>query len=197
MNMNSKLTEMVFILDRSGSMSGLESDTIGGFNSMIDKQRGDGDTLVSTILFSNDVEILYDRMDLEKIGKLTEEEYYVTGSTSLLDAVGGTIERIKRIQRTSADRAPDTTLFVIVTDGQENSSREYSYKKVKELIEKQKKEGWDFLFLGSNIDVAAEAERIGICRDNAVEYSCESEGISDMYAELGCKMKAARKKGSF
>jgi uncharacterized protein YegL len=188
---------MVFILDRSGSMSGLESDTIGGFNSMIDKQRNDGDALVSTILFSNDVEILHDRVDLEKVGKLTSEEYFVTGSTALLDAVGETIERIKRIQKSSGDSIPDTTLFVIVTDGQENSSREYSYKKVKDLIEKQKKEGWDFLFLGANIDVAAEGEKIGICRENTVAYCCDSAGISDMYKTVGVKMKSARRKGSF
>ncbi len=164
---------------------------------MIDKQRKDGDALVSTVLFSNDVEILHDRVDLDKVGKLTSEEYFVTGSTALLDAVGETIERICRIQKSSSDNVPDTTLFVIITDGQENSSREYSYKKVKELIERQKKAGWDFLFLGANIDVAAEAERMGICRENTVEYCCDAAGISDMYRTVGAKMKSARRKGSF
>jgi Mg-chelatase subunit ChlD len=195
--MTSKLTEMVFIIDRSGSMSGLESDTIGGFNSMIEKQRKDGDALVSTILFSDRTEILHDRVDLEKVGKLTAEEYYVTGSTALLDAVGETIERIKRIQKSSPGASPDTTLFVIITDGQENSSREYSYKKVKKLIKKQKEEGWDFLFLGANIDVAAEADRMGIGRKNSVEYCCDAAGISMMYEEVGTMMKTARRKGSF
>jgi len=184
-------------LDRSGSMSGLESDTIGGFNSMIDKQRGEGDAIVSTILFNNEVKILHDRVDLDKVAKLTSEEYFVNGCTALLDAVGETIERIKRIQKKSTKKVPDTTLFVIVTDGQENSSREFTYKKVKGLIEKQKKNGWDFLFLGANIDVAAEAERIGIHRDNTVEYCCDAAGINEMYKEVGVRMKSAREKGSF
>ena len=155
--MTEKLTEMVFIIDRSGSMSGLEEDTIGGFNSMIEKQKKEGNAIVSTILFSNDIEILHDRVELEKIKKMTDKEYFVTASTALLDAVGGTIERIKHKQNES-ENVPDATLFVIITDGMENSSREYSYKKVKGLIEKQKERGWDFLFLGANIDVAEEAE---------------------------------------
>lgn len=196
--MTGKLTEMVFILDRSGSMSGLESDTIGGFNSMIEKQKKEeGDAKVSTILFSNDVEILHDRVDLSDIKKLTSEEYYVTGSTALLDAVGGTIERIKHLHASEMVNKPDSTLFVIITDGQENSSREFSYKKVKGLIEKQKKEGWDFLFLGANIDVAAEAEKMGIGRDNALAYDCDEEGIDRMYNVVGCKMSSARIRGSF
>lgn len=194
--MTDKLTELVFILDRSGSMSGLEDDTIGGFNSMIEKQKNEGDAVVSTILFSNDVEILHDRVDLKDVQRLTREEYYVTGSTALLDAVGETIERIKRIHDES-EKVPDSTLFVIITDGQENSSREYSYKKVKNLIEKQKGEKWDFLFLGANIDVAAEAGRIGISREQTVNYCCDSEGIMDMYDCVNKRVSYARMKGSF
>ena len=188
---------MVFIIDRSGSMSGLEKDTIGGFNSMIEKQKKEeGNAIVSTILFSYDVEILHDRVQLDNIGKMTDKEYYVTGSTALLDAVGGTIERIKHRQNESED-VPDTTLFVIITDGQENSSREYSYKKVKGLIDKQKEKGWDFLFLGANIDVAEEAGRIGITMDKALSYDCDSEGIGDMYDKVCCKMSVARNCGRF
>ena len=195
--MTKKLTEMVFILDRSGSMSGLENDTIGGFNSMIKKQKKEGDAIVSTVLFSNDIEILHDRVELKDVKKLTDREYYVTGSTALLDAVGGTIERIKRVQKTDSRKAPDTTLFVIITDGYENSSWEFSYTKVKKLIEKQKEKGWDFLFLGANIDVAEEAEKMGIGRNNAVEYCCDSDGILDMYECVDAKMSYARDHGSF
>ena len=196
-NMIGKLTEMVFIVDRSGSMSGLESDTIGGFNSMIEKQKKEGDGIVSTVLFSNDIEILHDRVNLKDVGKMTSEEYYVTGSTALLDAVGGTIDRIKRTQTSQLENVPDVTLFIIITDGMENSSREYSYKKVKGMIEKQKEEGWDFLFLGANIDVAEEADRLGIGRTNAIEYECHSEGISEMYECIDRKMSFARNHGHF
>ena len=187
---------MVFIIDRSGSMSGLEDDTIGGFNSMIEKQKKEGNAIVSTILFSDDIEILHDRVELDKIKKMTDKEYYVTASTALLDAVGGTIERIEHKQNES-ENVPDATLFVIITDGMENSSREYSYKKVKGLIEKQKERGWDFLFLGANIDVAEEAERFGIERDNAVAYDCDSVGIRDMYCKVSNSMCIARKQGRF
>ena len=178
-------------------MSGLESDTIGGFNSMIAKQKKEGDAIVSTVLFSNGTEILHDRVSLTDVKKLTKKEYFVTGSTALLDAVGQTIQRIKRVQKTDPEGRPETTLFVIITDGYENSSREYTYKKVRELIEKQKAKGWDFLFLGANIDVAEEAERFGIRRKNAVEYYCDSKGIEDMYCVMSEKLSEARDKGSF
>lgn len=177
-------------------MSGLEQDTIGGFNSMIEKQKKEGNAIVSTILFSNDIEILHDRVELDKIKKMTDKEYYVTASTALLDAVGGTIERIKHRQNES-ENVPDATLFVIITDGMENSSREYSYKKVKGLIEKQKERGWDFLFLGANIDVAEEAERFGIRRDHAVSYDCDPVGIRAMYSRMNRCITDARKKGRF
>jgi uncharacterized protein YegL len=193
-----KLTEMVFVIDRSGSMSGFESDTIGGFNSTIDKQKKEeGDAIVSTVLFSNSVEVLHDRVGLKEIGKMTEEEYYVNGCTALLDAVGGTIERIRHEQAKDKDKVPDATLFVIITDGLENASREFSYRKVKGLIEKQKEEGWDFLFLGANIDVAAEAERIGISRNNTVEFRSDSESIHAMYDCVCEKVSCARSSGTF
>ena len=193
-----KLTEMVFVIDRSGSMSGFESDTIGGFNSTIDKQKKEeGDAIVSTVLFSDKVEVLHDRVGLKEIGKMTEEEYYVNGCTALLDAVGGTIERIRHEQAKDKDKVPDATLFVIITDGLENASREFSYRKVKGLIEKQKEESWDFLFLGANIDVAAEAERIGISRNNTVEFRSDSESIHAMYDCVCEKVSCARSIGSF
>ncbi len=194
--MDKKLTELVFIIDRSGSMSGLEEDTIGGFNSMIEKQKKEGNAIVSTILFSNDIQILHDRVQLDEIGKMTDKEYYVTSTTALLDAVGGTIERIKHMQSRYND-IPDTTLFVIITDGQENSSREYTYRKVKKLIEQQKEKVWDFLILGANIDVAEEAERFGIRKNNAIAYQCDAEGISNMYECVSKKVCCARMKGSF
>ncbi len=193
-----KLTEMVFVIDRSGSMSGFESDTIGGFNSTIDKQkREEGDAIVSTVLFSNSVTTVHDRVALADVGRMTEEEYYVNGCTALLDAVGGTIERIRHEQKTDGARVPDATLFVIITDGLENASREFSYKKVKSMIERQKEEGWDFLFLGANIDVAAEAERIGISRDNTVEFSVDSENIHAMYDCVSHRVACARGRGTF
>ena len=195
--MTRRLTELVFVIDRSGSMSGLESDTIGGFNSTIEKQRKEGDAVVSTVLFSNDSKILHDRVRIGDIGRMTDKEYYVTGSTALLDAVGGTIERIRSRQKEEGDGAPDVTLFVIITDGYENSSREYSYKTVKEMIERQKEKGWDFLFLGANIDVAAEADRFGIGEMNAIEYSCDSEGIRYAYESISDKLTYAREKGEF
>ena len=196
--MKKGLTEMVFILDRSGSMGGLEKDTIGGFNSLIEKQKKeDGEALVSTVLFDHEQEVLHDRMPLDKIGKMTEEEYYVNGCTALLDAVGGTIERIRHEQAKDKDKVPDATLFVIITDGLENASREFSYRKVKGLIEKQKEESWDFLFLGANIDVAAEAERIGISRNNTVEFRSDSESIHAMYDCVCEKVSCARSIGSF
>ncbi len=193
-----KLTEMVFVIDRSGSMSGFESDTIGGFNSTIDKQKKEGgDAIVSTVLFSNNVEVLHDRVDLKGIGRMTEEEYYVNGCTALLDAVGGTIERIKHEQAKDKENVPDATLFVIITDGLENASREFSYRKVKGLIEKQKEAGWDFLFLGANIDVAAEAERIGIARNNTVEFRSDSRSIHAMYDCVSRRVSCARSSGTF
>ena len=196
--MTGKSTEMVFVIDRSGSMSGLESDTIGGFNSMIEKQKKqEGNAIVSTVLFNNTVEILHDRVALKDIGKMTDREYFVTGCTALLDAVGGTIERIDGIHRKDPENVPDSTLFVIITDGLENSSREYTYRKVKDLIDKRKEEGWDFLFLGANIDVAAEAERIGISGRNAVAYDCDSDGIEVLYNCIDDKICYAREHGHF
>lgn len=159
--MRKGLTEIVFILDRSGSMSGLESDTIGGFNSLIVKQKKEeGEAYISTVLFDDVTEVLHDRRKLEQIQPLTEEDYYVRGCTALLDAVGGAIHHIGNVHKYAREEErPEKTLFIITTDGQENSSKHYSYKQVKHMVERQKERyGWEFLFLGANIDAVAEAE---------------------------------------
>ena len=167
------LTEMVFILDRSGSMHGLEEDTIGGFNSMIDKQKKEeGRALVSTVLFCDESKVIHDRADLGEIKPLTQEEYYTCGCTALLDAIGDAIHHIGNVHKYARpEDRPDKTVFVIITDGLENASRRYTYEKVRHLIGKQKeKHGWEFLFLGANIDAIETAGHIGITEDRAVTY---------------------------
>lgn len=181
------LTEVVFILDRSGSMAGLESDTIGGFNSLIEKQKKEpGKALISTVLFDDECEVIHDRVPLGKIGIMTDKEYYVRGCTALLDAVGGAIHHIGNVHKYARkEDIPEKTLFVITTDGMENSSKRYSYSKVKEMVERQKKlYGWEFLFLGANIDAAETAERFGIDKDHAADYHCDAEGTSLNYEVL-------------
>lgn len=177
--MESKLTEIVFILDRSGSMVGLESDTIGGYNSMLKKQKGTpGEALISTILFDNCSEVLHDRINLQKVPYMTEKQYSARGTTALIDAIGGAINHIATIHKYARkEDLPDTTLFIITTDGMENSSRAYSYEKVKSLIETKKEiYGWEFLFLGANIDAIEVASRFGIGADRAAKYNSDKEG---------------------
>ena len=193
--MKKGLTEMVFILDRSGSMGGLEKDTIGGFNSLIEKQKKEeGEALVSTVLFDNYQEVLHDRIPLDKIGRMTEEEYYVRGCTALLDAIGGAINHIGNIHKYAREEdVPEKTIFVITTDGLENASSRYSYRDVKKMIKRQEeKYGWEFLFLGANIDVAKESDRLGIRADRAVRYVNDSEGVELNYAAVGCAVSALR-----
>ena len=178
------MTELVFILDRSGSMGGLEADTIGGFNSMIAKQKKEaGEAWVSTVLFDNATEVIHDRLRLSEVPKLTEEEYYVRGCTALLDAVGKAIHHIGNVHKYARkEDVPERTLFVITTDGMENASREYTYDKVRKMIERQKaKYGWEFLFLGANIDAAREAKRFGISADHAANYHCDEAGTALNY----------------
>jgi uncharacterized protein YegL len=177
--MKKGLTELVFILDRSGSMSGLESDTISGYNELINKQKEDpSEAMVTTVLFDDEYELLHDRISLSGIELITDKEYFVRGSTALLDAVGKTISKIGNVQRhTAEDQRAEHVMFVITTDGMENASREYSYEKVRHMIERQKsKYGWEFIFLGANIDAIATAERFGISKDRATNYNADSEG---------------------
>ena len=182
--MKKNLTEIVFILDRSGSMAGLEDDTIGGFNAMIEKQKQEpGEALVSTVLFDNNSEVIHDRVDIQKIAPMTRREYYVRGCTALLDAVGGAIHHIGNVHKYAREEdRPEKTLFVITTDGMENASHSYSYDRLKAMIERQKeKYGWEFLFLGANIDAAKEAARFGIHADRAANYHADREGTHVIY----------------
>ena len=185
--MRKNLTEIVFILDRSGSMSGLEADTIGGFNSLIEKQKQEeGEALVSTVLFDDVTQVLHDRQDLQTIQPLTRKEYYVRGCTALLDAVGGAIHHIGNVHKYAREEdRPEKTLFIITTDGMENSSRMYTYDKVRQMITRQKeKYGWEFMFLGANIDAVKEAGRFGIEASRAVEFECDSVGTQTNYRSL-------------
>ena len=185
--MKKNLTEIVFILDRSGSMGGLEADTIGGFNAMIAKQKDEeGEALVSTVLFDNVSEVIHDRVKLQDIRPMTRKEYYVRGSTALLDAVGGAIHHIGNVHKYAREEdRPEKTLFVITTDGMENASRRYSYKRIKEMITRQKEQyGWEFLFLGANIDAEAEAARFGIDADRAANYHADQEGTEVIYESM-------------
>ena len=194
--MKKGLTEVIFILDRSGSMAGLESDTIGGFNSMIEKQKKEeGETIISTVLFDNEVEVLHDRVDLKKLNSITDKEYYVRGCTALLDAIGGSIHHISVVHKYAREEdRPEKTLFVIITDGLENSSRKYSYKKVKKMVEHQKRElGWEFLFLGANIDAIEVAGQFGIHKDHAVNFECDSAGIALQYDAISNVVGELRK----
>lgn len=195
--MKKDLTELVFILDKSGSMSGLESDTIGGFNSMLEKQKKEsGNAIVTTVLFDNNYCLLHDRIDIKGIKPITGKEYFVEGSTALLDAVGMTINKISNAHKnTSEDECPEKTLFVIITDGMENSSVEYSYKKVKAMVEIQKSEYyWEFIFLGANIDAAETAGRFGVDVDRAINYHADSEGLKASYSAVTSAVSEMRLK---
>ncbi len=178
--MKKGLTELVFILDKSGSMSGLEKDTIGGYNAMLEKQKAiEGECHITTVLFDHDYELLHDRIDLRGVSRITEKEYEVGGSTALLDAIGRTINKISNAQKhTAEDFRAEKVMFVIITDGEENSSREYSIKKVRAQIERQKKEfGWEFIFLGANIVAVETAGQFGITAERAQNYHADSEGV--------------------
>ena len=195
--MKKGLTELVFILDRSGSMGGLESDTIGGFNGMIRKRCGTSYLflvmLVSVVLFDDRQEVLYDRVALDKVPDMTDKDYYVRGCTALLDAIGDAVRHIRNVHKYAREEdRPEKTLFIITTDGMENASRRYSYEQVKRLIEDQKKKDWEFLFLGANIDAVKEAARFGIDADRSVEFTCDSQGTKTNYRALGKAVHAFR-----
>ena len=196
--MKKNLTEIVFILDRSGSMAGLVDDTIGGFNSMIRRQKDEaGRAYVSTVLFDNYTEVIHDRLDIRKIRPMTRKEYYVRGCTALLDAVGQSIRHIGNVHKYAREEdRPGKTLFIITTDGMENASREYTYERVRKMIEHQReKYGWEFLFLGANMDAAREAARFGIEEDRAANYHADRQGTAVIYeamSEAVCSVRADR-----
>ena len=194
--MKKNLTELVFILDRSGSMQGLEKDTIGGFNSLIEKQKKvEGDALISTVLFANESKVIHDRVDVKDINLMTENDYVTGGCTALLDAIGNAIHHISNIHKYARKKdVPEHTLFVITTDGMENASRTYTYPKVKKLIENQKeKYGWEFMFLAANIDAVNVASHMGIDESRAVNFNCDSEGTELNYEVLNETIGVLRK----
>lgn len=193
--MKKNLTELVFIIDRSGSMGGLESDTIGGFNSLIAKQKKqEGEAIVTTVLFDDRYELLHDRFSIESVSPMTESQYYVRGCTALLDAVGSTISKIGNVQKNlpEEDRA-EKVIFCIITDGYENASCEYSLSDVKRMISRQQeKHGWEFLFMGANMDAVSEAGRLGIRKDRAVTYFNDSAGLGASYEAMECAVGELR-----
>ncbi|MGH4137837.1 vWA domain-containing protein [Clostridium sp.] len=192
--MKKNLTELVFILDRSGSMAGLESDTIGGYNALLKKQRDEsGEAIVTTVLFDDNYELLHDRINVKGIRPITEKEYFVCGCTALLDAIGKTINKTLNVQRnTIEEQRADKVMFVITTDGMENASKEYNYEKIKKMVERQKeKYGWEFIFIGANIDAISTAAKFGISSDRAANYNADGEGtrlnyeaVSNVVSEL-------------
>ena len=200
--MNEKLTEIVFILDRSGSMAGLEGDTIGGFNAMVEKQKKEsGEALLSAVLFSDESRVLYDRVDLRKVEPMTERQYCVGGCTALLDAIGGAVHHIANVHKYAREEdRPARTVFVITTDGLENASSRYTYDEVQRMVKhEQEKYGWEFLFLGANMDAISEARRFGIRSDRAVRYRRDSRGtllnfevLSDTISDVRAKRAVSR-----
>ena len=197
--MKKGLTELVFILDRSGSMQGLEADTIGGFNSMIEKQKKEeGEAYVSAVLFDDRMEVLYDRVELQKVESMTDRQYYVRGCTALLDALGGAIHHIGNVHKYAREEdVPEKTIFVITTDGMENASRTYSLDRVRRMVERQQKQyHWEFLFLGANIDAIAEASRFGIHASRAANYVHDSAGTRLNFDVLSKAISGARASAS-
>lgn len=193
--MKKGLTELVFILDKSGSMSGLEKDTIGGFNSLLVKQKEiDQECILTTVLFNNNYELLHDRLNLNAVKPLNDEQYSVGGTTALLDAIGRTIHKMITVQKNTAkEYQAEKVMIVIITDGEENSSREYSSEKIKDLIEQQKTDyGWEFLFLGANIDSIDTASKIGISRDRATNYHADSQGVKVNFKAMNDVVKSYR-----
>lgn len=197
--MKKALTELVFILDRSGSMYGLEGDTIGGYNEMLQKQKAvAGECQITTVLFDDKYELLHDRIDIKAVSPLTEKHYYVRGATALLDALGKTVKKIDKAQKNSGEDYPaEKVIFIIITDGQENCSLLYSFEKVKALIEnKRRSSGWEFIFLGANIDAVETASRFGIGIDRAADYLADEEGTRLNYSIMSDAVAEYRQKST-
>ena len=196
--MKKNLTELVFIVDRSGSMGGLESDTIGGLNATLAKNREvEGECVVSIVLFDNTSEVLVDRQPIEQVPNLTTAQYQVRGCTALLDAVGDSVRYIQKVQQfLPEDYRPEHVIFAIITDGMENASRHRTYHEVKSMIEERQEDGWEFIFLGANIDAAAEAGRMGIRADRASQYVCDGAGSALAYEAMACAQVSRRRTGS-
>ncbi len=192
--MKKNLTELVFILDRSGSMRGLEQDTVGGYNALLDQQRREpGEAMVTTVLFDDGYELLHDRIPLEGIADITTREYYVRGCTALLDAVGQTIAKVESAQAHTLECCrPEKTLFVITTDGMENASREYRLDRVQDMIARCREKGWEFLFLGANIDAVKTAGAMGIAPDRSVNYHADAVGTAATFASVACAVSEMR-----
>lgn len=198
MTKDKERVEVVFIMDRSGSMSGLEEDTIGGFNSMLAKQKAEkGEVIWSTVLFDHVSEVVHDRVPIDKVEELDEDTYFVRGSTALLDAIGGAIHHIGNVHKYARpEDRPTKTLFVITTDGMENSSMIYDYRKVKRMIKRQQEQyGWEFIFLGANMDAVEVAGRIGICKERAARFHNDETGIATNFAAVSSVMTSVRKAG--
>ena len=196
--MRENLTEMVFVLDRSGSMSGLAADTIGGFNELIDKQKKiEGDAYVTTVLFDHEYEVLHDHVALEEVAPLTDKEYFARGSTALLDVVGRTIDSVgARLAATAEEERPAHVVFVITTDGMENSSREYTAKRVRGMIEhQQQKYSWQFVFLGANMDAVSEARKLGISAKYAADFTPSHSGVRKMYSMALDRVMSGKRTG--
>ncbi len=194
--MNSNLTEIVFILDRSGSMAGLESDTIGGFNAFVDKQKKEvGEALLSAVLFDDECTVLYDRVDIRKVEPMTDRQYRVGGCTALLDAIGGAVHHVANVHKYAREEdRPGKTIFVITTDGLENASKRYTYAQVQQMVKKeQEKYGWEFLFLGANMDAISAARTFGIREDRAVRYECDGAGTNLNFAVVSQTVGSFRK----
>ncbi len=193
--MKKNLTELVFILDRSGSMSGMEEDTIGGFNAMIAKQKKlDGEVIVSTVLFSTDTTVLHDRVNIQSVEPMNENQYQVGGGTALLDTIGGAIHHIGNVHKYARDEdRPEHTMFVITTDGMENASHQYSSDRVKKMIRRQEEQyGWEFLFVAANIDAVETAEHIGIRHERAANYNYSKQGTRNLYEAVDFAVSAMR-----
>lgn len=192
--MKKDLTRMIFVLDKSGSMSGLEKDTIGGFNSLIEKQRKEsGEAKVTTVLFNDKVTFVHDNADIKDVPLLTTKEYYVCGCTAMLDAIGTVIKKAETDDATTSENEKaEKTVVIITTDGMENASKEFSYENARKLIDAKKEDGWEFIFLGANIDVESEASKLGIDKDKSVTYRCDSQGVETNYECLDMAMKEIR-----